>query len=201
MGIQNLANFGSGKSEKEVKIGLRKLLWWTWIDHPVPNACTDALKNKKSTYLPIYLSIHLSIYLCLSVYLSVSHISAGRYSSWTLNYERIVGGKTKKQNLSWCKFRVRSQKAGVSKTRWEGRKLSLLRGWDWSPLTKLRHIMRIGSLFSPCPIRPFFWLLYSVRGLERSELGGSHGCPGRLWDRFLWQVYTPSKASCLISFW
>jgi len=24
--------------------------------------------------------------------------------------------------------------------------------------------------------------LYSVRGLERSELGGSHGCPGRLWD-------------------
>jgi len=26
--------------------------------------------------------------------------------------------------------------------------------------------------------------LYSVRGLERSELGGSHGCPGRLWDRF-----------------
>jgi len=31
--------------------------------------------------------------------------------------------------------------------------------------------------------------VYSVRGLERSELGGSHGCPGRLWDRFLWQVY------------
>jgi len=31
--------------------------------------------------------------------------------------------------------------------------------------------------------------LYSVRGLERNELGGSHGCPGRLWDRFLWQVY------------
>jgi len=27
--------------------------------------------------------------------------------------------------------------------------------------------------------------LYSVRGLERSELGGSHDCPGRLWDRFL----------------
>jgi len=27
--------------------------------------------------------------------------------------------------------------------------------------------------------------LYSVRGLERSELGGTHGCPGRLWDRFL----------------
>jgi len=24
-----------------------------------------------------------------------------------------------------------------------------------------------------------------IRGLERSELGGSHGCPGRLWDRFL----------------
>jgi len=29
----------------------------------------------------------------------------------------------------------------------------------------------------------------SVRGLERSELGGSHGCPGRIWDRFLWKVY------------
>jgi len=27
--------------------------------------------------------------------------------------------------------------------------------------------------------------LDSVRGLERSELDGSHGCPGRLWDRFL----------------
>jgi len=27
--------------------------------------------------------------------------------------------------------------------------------------------------------------LYSVRGLERNELGGSHGCPGRLWGRFL----------------
>jgi len=27
--------------------------------------------------------------------------------------------------------------------------------------------------------------VYSVRGLEWSELGGSHGCPGRLWDRFL----------------
>jgi len=33
------------------------------------------------------------------------------------------------------------------------------------------------------PIAPIS--LYSVRGLERSELGGSHGCPGRLWDRFL----------------
>jgi len=43
--------------------------------------------------------------------------------------------------------------------------------------------------------------LYSVRGLEPSELGVSHGCPGRLWDPFLWQVYTPSKASCLLSFW
>jgi len=32
-------------------------------------------------------------------------------------------------------------------------------------------------------------VLYSVRGLERSELGGSHGCPGRLWDGFLWLVY------------
>jgi len=26
--------------------------------------------------------------------------------------------------------------------------------------------------------------LYSVRGLERSELDGSHGCPGSFWDRF-----------------
>jgi len=25
---------------------------------------------------------------------------------------------------------------------------------------------------------------YSVRGLERSKLGGSHGCPGRLYDGF-----------------
>jgi len=32
-------------------------------------------------------------------------------------------------------------------------------------------------------------MVYSVRGLERSELGRSHGCPGRLRDRFLWQVY------------
>jgi len=44
-------------------------------------------------------------------------------------------------------------------------------------------------------------IVYSVRSLERSEWGGSHGCPGRLWDRFLWQVYTPSKASRLLSFW
>jgi len=43
--------------------------------------------------------------------------------------------------------------------------------------------------------------LYSVRGLELSEMGGSRGCPGRLWDRFLWQVFTPSIASCLLSFW
>jgi len=28
-------------------------------------------------------------------------------------------------------------------------------------------------------------ILYSVRGLERIELGGSHGSPERLWDRFL----------------
>jgi len=41
--------------------------------------------------------------------------------------------------------------------------------------------------------------LYSVRGLERSELGGSNGCPGRFCDRLLWPVYTPSKASCLLS--
>jgi len=31
----------------------------------------------------------------------------------------------------------------------------------------------------------FHPLLYSVRGFERSELGGSHGCSGRLWDRLL----------------
>jgi len=30
-----------------------------------------------------------------------------------------------------------------------------------------------------------FWrAVYSVRGLERSELGGSHGCPRRLWTDF-----------------
>jgi len=32
-------------------------------------------------------------------------------------------------------------------------------------------------------------IVYSVRGLEWSELGGSHGCQGRLWGRLLWQVY------------
>jgi len=32
-------------------------------------------------------------------------------------------------------------------------------------------------------------------------IGRIHGCSGRLWDRFLWQVYTPSDASCLLSFW
>jgi len=26
--------------------------------------------------------------------------------------------------------------------------------------------------------------VYSVQGLERSELGGFHGCPGRLWTDF-----------------
>jgi len=31
----------------------------------------------------------------------------------------------------------------------------------------------------------YYQRLYSVQGLERSELGVSHGCPGRLWDRFL----------------
>jgi len=31
--------------------------------------------------------------------------------------------------------------------------------------------------------------IYPVRGPEWSGLGGSHGCPGRIWDRFLWQVY------------
>jgi len=31
-------------------------------------------------------------------------------------------------------------------------------------------------------------VLYPVRGSEWNGLGGSHGCPGRLWDRFLWQV-------------
>jgi len=39
------------------------------------------------------------------------------------------------------------------------------------------------TAFEVCPVQ--FIELYSVRGLERSELGGSHGCPGRLWDRFL----------------
>jgi len=37
--------------------------------------------------------------------------------------------------------------------------------------------------------KKYFMLLYSVRGLERTELGGSHGCPGRLWYQFLSQVY------------
>jgi len=30
------------------------------------------------------------------------------------------------------------------------------------------------------PINALFTYLYSVRGLKRSELGGSHGCPGHL---------------------
>jgi len=38
--------------------------------------------------------------------------------------------------------------------------------------------------FSTQTIRPIE-ALYSVRGSEWSGLGGSHGCPGRLWDRFL----------------
>jgi len=41
-------------------------------------------------------------------------------------------------------------------------------------------------LNSAVQVRTF---LYSVRGLERSELGGSHGWPGRLWDRFLWHSF------------
>gem|GEM_PF-5236587 len=36
---------------------------------------------------------------------------------------------------------------------------------------------------------PYYWplplRLYPVRGSEWSGLGGSHGCPGRIWDRFL----------------
>jgi len=66
-------------------------------------------------------------------------------------------------------------------------------------------------------IHPNFWLstfcqktkqgislaiVYSVRGLERSELGGSHGCPERLWDRFLWQVYhNDSRHDALDAVW
>jgi|GEM_PF-6342663 len=40
-----------------------------------------------------------------------------------------------------------------------------------------------GRILDGKAVSPKF--LYSVRGLERSELGGSHGWPGRLWDRFL----------------
>jgi len=46
----------------------------------------------------------------------------------------------------------------------------------WNILLSVIQLVRISSI-----------TLYSVRGLERSELGGSHVCPGRLWDRFLWQ--------------
>jgi len=44
--------------------------------------------------------------------------------------------------------------------------------------------------------------IYSVRGLEQSEFGGSHGCPGRLWDHFLrlgtmlWTEYRPVIQIC-----
>jgi len=51
------------------------------------------------------------------------------------------------------------------------------------------HPNRWKSLANPRPRSGHIGKLYSVRGLERSELGGSHGCPGRLWVRFLWQVY------------
>jgi len=40
---------------------------------------------------------------------------------------------------------------------------------------------------------PSYTSLYSVRGLERSELGGSRGCPGRLLDQFLWPNLLRSK--------
>jgi len=38
----------------------------------------------------------------------------------------------------------------------------------------------------------FHSCLYSVRGLERSELGGSHGCPaGRIWDFYDRSILRP----------
>jgi len=40
---------------------------------------------------------------------------------------------------------------------------------------------QVTDLFWP----PYGESIYSVRGLERSELGGSYGCPGHLWDLFL----------------
>jgi len=40
-----------------------------------------------------------------------------------------------------------------------------------------------GRIMQKKVVRPILWVgLYSVRGLERSELGGSLGYPGRLWD-------------------
>jgi len=51
------------------------------------------------------------------------------------------------------------------------------------------------SLKLGVPTKPYVYTafscisIYSVRGLEWSELGGSHSYPRRLWARFLWQVY------------
>jgi len=59
------------------------------------------------------------------------------------------------------------------------------------------NLLRVISTKIHCSVRKFLVTIKgwpqttsrAVRGLERSELGESHGCSGRLWDRFLWQVY------------
>jgi len=79
------------------------------------------------------------------------------------------------------------------------RKVGIGSGTLKRPLALRRWLVSMERLVSghfsvPLPIRNVIvirkyigWCmhLYSVRGLERSELGGSHGCPGRLWERFL----------------
>jgi len=64
--------------------------------------------------------------------------------------------------------------------------------------SNLKSVLALGSFRISSPL-----YLYSVRGLERSELGRSHGCPGRICDRFydrstrtivgtmLWTEYRP----------
>jgi len=60
---------------------------------------------------------------------------------------------------------------------------------SWFPLfyikgTSIVTVTRVGRNIYLYEHKYLSKLLYSVRGLERSELGRFHGCPGRLWDRF-----------------
>jgi len=58
-------------------------------------------------------------------------------------------------------------------------------GWDWD-----KRLSRQANMSAMIPKlnttgKTTSRYLYPVRGSEWSGLGGSHGCPGRLWDRFL----------------
>jgi len=69
----------------------------------------------------------------------------------------------------------------------------------WIPLVPIPNNRNLPPLHLP-KVNSYL-VLYSVRGLERSELGGSHGCPGRLWDRFLWQVYQNDSRMLWTEYW